>query len=121
MSGIIVAFANQKGEVAKKTTTYNPGYELSRRGHRVLLVDCDPQGSLTIACGVDEPDELENTMAELMRTVKDDETVEGPALYLHHIDKFDLLPSNIALAALEVDLVSTMCREQVLKTSLRYF
>ena len=64
----IIAVANQKGGVAKSTTSYNFAACLSEAGKRVLLVDLDPQASLTILYGIDQPDELEFTICDLMKT-----------------------------------------------------
>ena len=59
----VIAVANQKGGVGKTTTSVNLGIGLTAEGNRVLLVDCDPQGSLTVSLGYKEPDQLENTLA----------------------------------------------------------
>ena len=63
--GKIIAFANQKGGVAKTTSTYNVGVSLARKGKRVLLIDLDSQGSLTISAGL-EPFEYENTIVSVL-------------------------------------------------------
>jgi len=67
MSAQIIAITNQKGGVGKTTTTVNLGVGLAQAGKRVLLVDADPQGSLTISMGIKSPDDLEVTLATLMQ------------------------------------------------------
>ena len=67
MGAQIIAITNQKGGVGKTTTTFNLGVGLAQAGKRVLLVDADPQGSLTISTGIKVPDDLEVTLATLMQ------------------------------------------------------
>lgn len=67
----VIAVTNQKGGVGKTTTTVNLGVGLAQQGKRVLLVDTDPQGSLTVSLGVKNPDELDTTISDLMQVVVD--------------------------------------------------
>lgn len=110
----VIAIANQKGGVAKTTTTVNLGTALSQLGARVLLVDNDPQGSLTISLG-QEPDELSVTLSTLMEnTIREDKLPWDEGI-LHQTEGVDLIPANIDLSGLEVSLVNVMSRETVLR------
>ena len=68
----VTALANQKGGVGKTVSTVNLGVGLARAGHKVLLVDADPQGSLTISLGAKTPDDLDNIVTTLMQSVVED-------------------------------------------------
>lgn len=117
----ILAVVNQKGGTGKTTTCGNLGIGLAQSGKRVLLVDVDPQGSLTISLGYPNPDELEMTLTELMTKMMQDLPVMPEDGILHHQEMVDLIPANIALAGLEVSLVNVMSRETVLKQLLSQF
>ena len=67
----VIAVTNQKGGVGKTTTTVSLGVGLAQQGKKVLLVDTDPQGSLTVSLGVKNPDELDTTISDLMQVVVD--------------------------------------------------
>ena len=116
----ITAVCNQKGGVGKSTTTENLGIGFARAGKRVLLVDLDPQASLSVAMGYPRPDDLDVTVTDIFRKViESDQPVPAEFGILHHPEGVDLLPSNIMLAGMEASLVNVMSREAVLKDYLQ--
>ena len=114
----ITAVCNQKGGTAKTTTAVNLGIGLAREGKKVLLLDLDPQGSMTASLGYQHPDQMENTLAVILGRIILDEPVSPGEGILHHQEGVDLLPANIELSGLEVALVNTMSRETVLREYL---
>ena len=111
----IVAMCNQKGGVGKTTSTINLGAALAEYGRRVLLVDFDPQGALSVGLGVN-PMELDLTIYNLL--MQSGITIDD-VLLKTSMPGLDLLPSNIDLSAAEVQLVNEVAREQSLARSLR--
>ena len=116
-----IAIVNQKGGTAKTTTCENLGIGLAMEGKKVLLVDVDPQGSLTISMGLQNPDELPTTLSTLMQKAIHDQPIQPGEGVLHHAEGVDLIPANIELAGMEVALVNSMNREKMLKQVLDSF
>ena len=114
----IIAIMNQKGGVGKTTSTINLGVGLSKAGKRILLVDADPQASLTIALGMKNPDDLEVTLTNVLSAVSNDRAPPETYGIIHHPEGVDVLPSSIELSAFEVNMIGMMSREYILRDAL---
>ncbi|KAB8333650.1 ParA family protein [Scytonema tolypothrichoides VB-61278] len=110
MAASIYAIFNQSGGVGKTTLTQNIGYHLSQLGRKVLLVDDDPQGSLTVFMGL-EPIELKKTLYDAVVREED-------IAIIRNVSGMDLVPSNISLSTAEMELVGAMMGELRLKQAL---
>ena len=110
----VIAIANQKGGVAKTTTTHNLGVALATKGKRVLLIDLDSQASLTISVGL-EPLEVKRTIVDVLRKdgVPVNECIERIS------DRLHIVTSIIDLAPMEMELLSRASREKILDRALR--
>jgi chromosome partitioning protein len=106
----VIAFANQKGGVAKTTTTLNLGVAMSELGHRVLLVDLDPQGNLTMSQGMN-PDAIERSMFDVL-------VHRVPISDVIHSVEVDIAVSSIDLAGAELALSALIGRERALEKAL---
>jgi len=113
-SALVLALCNQKGGVGKTTTVINLGAALAEHGNRVLLVDFDPQASLTVGLGIN-PNDMDTTIYHLMleREVPFDEVIVTTG-----VEGVDLIPSNIDFAGAEMQLINEVAREQVLARAL---
>jgi len=116
----IIAVCNQKGGVAKTTTSINLGIGLARHGRKVLLLDFDPQGNATQGLGY-ELDKLEVTVSDILhRIMNKDFPPAGSCGILHHAEGIDLMPANIDLSYVETEMFSLLFgRETVLKKYLQ--
>ena len=114
----VIACVNQKGGTGKTTTCENLGAGLVMNGKKVLLVDFDPQASLSISLGYPKPEELPVTIADMMKKVVDEKEIRPGEGILHPEEGMDLMPSSIELSGMEVSLVNTISRETVLKEYL---
>ena len=108
----IIAVAKQKGGVGKTTTCANLGIGLAQTGKKVLLIDADPQGSLTISLGHSQPDKLPFTLSEAMGRILMDEPLRPGEGILHHPEGVDLMSANIQLSSME-EIGRASCRERV--------
>ncbi|MBP8714363.1 MAG: ParA family protein [Lachnospiraceae bacterium] len=111
--GRTIAVANQKGGVGKTTTTVNLSAALGAKGQRVLVVDTDPQGNTTSGFGVDK-NNIENTIYELML----DEITTDQCIIKNIVDNVDIIPANVNLAAVEVELMDKENREYIVKNAI---
>lgn len=111
----VISVSNQKGGVGKTVTCVNLGIGLAREGKKILLIDADPQGSLSISLGVQEPDKLSYSLATVMMNIINDEEIDVRKGIIHHEEGVDLMPGNIELSGLEISLIGVISRETILR------
>ena len=111
----VIAVENQKGGTGKSTTVLNLGVGLAREGKNVLLIDADPQGSLSISLGVSRPDDLDVTLATIMSCVMLDKEFSDDYGIIKCDEGIDLMPCNIELSGVELAMFNAMRREYILK------
>lgn len=113
--GRVIAIANQKGGVGKTTTTINLSASLAAKGKKVLVIDTDPQGNTTSGFGVDK-NELDDTIYELLL----DETSTNECILKNVIENLDIIPANVNLAAVEIELIGVDKKEFILRNAVEW-
>lgn len=111
----VIAVENQKGGTGKSTTVLNLGVGLARQGKRVLLIDADPQGSLSISLGIARPDDYDVTLSTVLTNVMEDKSFDDDLGIIETEEGVDLMPCNIELSGVETTMFNTMSREFVMK------
>ncbi len=112
----VICIANSKGGVGKTTTAINLSAALAMEGRRVLAIDADPQGDLSVSFGYKNQDQLEITLASKLANVIQDNELYPFEGILKTGEGVDLLPANLELASMDMNLINVMCRESTLKT-----
>ncbi len=110
----VISISNQKGGVAKTTSAVNLGIGLAKLGSKVLCIDSDSQGNLSVSLGIAEPDSLDYTLADILRDTINEIEI-GRKGILHHKENIDFIPANIDLSDMEIQLINTIGRETILR------
>ena len=110
----VIAIANQKGGVGKTSVTTNLGVGLAMSGKKVLVIDADPQGNLTSSLGIDNADEIENTLASFIEREINENPIEPKEYILSNEEGVDIMPCNIKLAGMDYMIMNALSREHLL-------
>lgn len=113
----VISVSNQKGGVGKTASAVNLGIGLAKLDKKVLLIDSDSQGSLSVSLGIAEPDSLDYTLADILRDTINEAEI-GRKGILNHEEGIDFIPANIDLSDMEVQLINIIGRETVLRQYL---
>ena len=113
--GRVIAIANQKGGVGKTTTTINLSACLAEKGKKILVIDTDPQGNTTSGFGLEKND-IENTIYELLLG----EISIAESIIKNDVEGVDIIPSNVNLAAVEIELIGVDKKEFILRNEVEW-
>lgn len=109
-----IAIANQKGGVGKTAVSSNLSVGLAMNGKKVMVIDADPQGNLTSSLGIDNADELENTLASFIEREITERQIELSEYIMHNEEGVDIMPCNIKLAGMDYMIMNALSREYLL-------
>ena len=110
----VIAIANQKGGVGKTAVSSNLSVGLAMNGKKVMVIDADPQGNLTSSLGIDNADELENTLASFIEREITERQIELSEYLMHNEEGVDIMPCNIKLAGMDYMIMNALSREYLL-------